>query len=463
MTALQPALDITLAAPFPPDFLWGTATAAYQIEGATREDGRLPSIWDQFAATPGKVFDGHTGDVAVDHYHRMPADVALMAQLGVNSYRFSIAWPRVIPTGTGAVNAAGLDFYDRLVDTLLANGIAPLATLYHWDLPLALHERGGWLNRDTAYAYADYAETVGRRLGDRVGWWLTHNEPWCAAYLGYGSGLHAPGLTDMPSAFVAGHHLLLAHGLALPRLRALTQPGTQLGISLNLNPVYTADDLPETQRIAEEVEIFNNRWFLDPIFRGTYPDGLFAQFNAPPPPVQDGDMTLIAAPIDFLGVNYYSRSMVPIHMGTNPVGNGSATVISSEHQTDYTDMGWEIYPPGLYDLLHTLHRDYHPAAVVITENGAAFTDVLDGDGQVHDPRRVDYVRQHIQAMARVIADAMPLKGYFLWSLMDNFEWAEGYNKRFGIVYVDFATQERIIKTSGQWYARFIASQRGTAE
>ncbi len=462
-TGQHAPLDISLAAPFPPDFLWGTATSSYQIEGAVAEDGRKPSIWDQFAATPGKVVGGDTGEIAVDHYHRMPADVALMASLNIRAYRFSVAWPRVIPEGVGAVNARGLDFYDRLVDELLAHDITPLLTLYHWDLPLALHERGGWLNRDTAYAFADYAEVVARRLGDRVDWWLTQNEPWCAAFLGYGSGIHAPGVKDMPSAFTAGHHLLLSHGLALPRLRAATRPGAQMGLSLNLNPVYTADDRPETQRIAEEVDLFNNRWFLDPIFRGKYPDALFAQFDAPPPPIQDGDMALISAPIDYLGINYYSRSMVPIHMGTNPVGNGSASVISSEHDEAYTAMGWEIYPPGLYDLLKTLQRDYQPPPIIITENGAAFTDQVDVAGQVHDPRRVDYVRAHVQAMARVIADGLPLKGYFLWSFTDNFEWAEGYAKRFGIVYVDFPTQQRIVKSSGQWYADFVGAQgKGSA-
>jgi beta-glucosidase len=445
---------------FPSDFLWGVATSAYQIEGAVSEDGRKPSIWDQFAATPGKVFQGETGAVAADHYHRMPSDVALMADMHLGAYRFSIAWPRVLPDGTGAVNTAGLDFYDRLVDALLARGITPMATLYHWDLPLALHNKGGWLNRDTAYAFADYAETVARRLGDRVSWWLTHNEPWCAAYLGYGSGVHAPGMEDMPSAFVAAHHLLLSHGLAMPRLRALTPPGAQLGLALNLNPVYASDNRPETLRVVAEVDDFNNRWFLDPIFRGTYPEALFAQFNAPPPPIQDGDMALIATPIDYLGVNYYSRAMIPIHLGTNPVGGGSAPIISSEHMGSFTDMGWEIYPPGLFDLLQRVHRDYAPKALVITENGAAFTDSRDAQGQVQDPRRAEYIREHIQAMARVLASEIPLKGYLVWSFLDNFEWAEGYSKRFGIVYVDFATQERVVKESGHWYAQFVAAQRG---
>lgn len=456
-------LGLSLAAPFPRDFLWGTATSSYQIEGAVREDGRGPSIWDTFAATPGKIVGGDTGEVAIDHYHRMAEDVALMASMHIGAYRFSIAWPRILPNGTGAVNAAGLDFYDRLVDTLLAHNIKPLATLYHWDLPQVLEDKGGWVNRDTAYAFADYAEAVARRLGDRVPWWLTHNEPWCAAYLGYGSGIHAPGHTDMGKAFVAGHHLLLSHGLAMPRLRALTPADTQLGIALNLNLVYASDSKPETLQKVAEVDLFNNRWFLDPLFRGTYPDALFAQFNAPPPPIQDGDMALITAPIDFLGVNYYSRAMIPIHLGTNPVGSGSAAILSSAQRDSFTDMGWEIYPPGLYDVLRRVHREYGPVALAVTENGAAFVDVLDAQGAVNDARRVEYLREHIQAMARVIADGIPLKGYFVWSLFDNFEWAEGYQQRFGVVYVDFATQQRTIKASGHWYAQFIASNGAGGE
>ncbi len=447
-----------LASLFPADFLWGVSTSAYQIEGAVHEDGRGASIWDQFAATPGKVHQGQTGAVACDHYHRMPEDVALMASLGLKAYRFSIAWPRIQPEGTGAANSLGLDFYDRLVDALLAHDIVPLATLYHWDLPLALHQQGGWLNRATANHFAEYAEIVGRRLGDRVPWWLTLNEPWCAAFLGYGNGLHAPGMHNTQAAFVAGHHLLLAHGHAMQRLRATVRADAQLGIALNLNPAYPHDNSPETLRAVQEVDRFNNGWFLDPIFRGHYPEQLSADFKVAPPPILDGDMELISTPIDYLGVNYYSRSLIPLHQGTSPVGTSSATVVSDQ-DGHFTEMGWEIYPPGLTDLMVQLDRDYRPRKIVITENGAAFPDEWDGGDRVDDPRRSDYLAAHIQAMATALVQGVPLAGYFAWALMDNFEWAEGFSKRFGLVYVDFPTQRRIIKASGRWYAAFIQQQR----
>jgi len=465
-TYQQPELltDANMAPVFPADFLWGTATSAYQIEGATREDGRGLSIWDQFAATPGATHQGDTGDAAADHYHRMPEDVALMHELGVSAYRFSVSWPRVLPEGSGKVNTQGLDFYDRLVDTLLARGIAPAITLYHWDLPLALHERGGWLNRDTAYLFADYAEIIARRLGDRVNWWLTHNEPWCAAFLGYGIGIHAPGIRDMNAACVAGHYLLLSHGLALPRLRAHTGPGAQLGITLNLGAVYPYDHRVESLQAAGRADAFVNRWFLDPIFRGSYPQSLFADLRVPPPPVKDGDLALIAAPIDFLGVNYYSRRMVRARQegdaapGAGPNGWEDLNELPG---AVYTEMGpgWEVYPAGLTDLLVRLHRDYAPRAIVVTENGAAFDDRWDGNGHVDDPQRLYYVREHIHALGRALNQGVPLRGYFLWSLLDNFEWAEGYSKRFGIVYVDYPSQRRIVKASGRWYAEFIAAQR----
>ena len=465
-TYQQPELltDANMAPVFPADFLWGTATSAYQIEGATREDGRGLSIWDQFAATPGATHQGDTGDAAADHYHRMPEDVALMHELGVSAYRFSVSWPRVLPEGSGKVNTQGLDFYDLLVDTLLARGIAPAITLYHWDLPLALHERGGWLNRDTAYLFADYAEIIARRLGDRVNWWLTHNEPWCAAFLGYGIGIHAPGIRDMNAACVAGHYLLLSHGLALPRLRAHTGPGAQLGITLNLGAVYPYDHRVESLQAAGRADAFVNRWFLDPIFRGSYPQSLFADLRVPPPPVKDGDLALIAAPIDFLGVNYYSRRMVRARQegdaapGAGPNGWEDLNELPG---AVYTEMGpgWEVYPAGLTDLLVRLHRDYAPRAIVVTENGAAFDDRWDGNGHVDDPQRLYYVREHIHALGRALNQGVPLRGYFLWSLLDNFEWAEGYSKRFGIVYVDYPSQRRIVKASGRWYAEFIAAQR----
>jgi len=440
---------------FPATFLWGTATSSYQIEGAVHEDGRGQSTWDVFAATLGKTYQGETGEVAVDHYHRMPQDVEIMAQLGIGAYRFSLAWPRIMPDGRGSINTRGLDFYDRLVDALLAKGIRPIATLYHWDLPIALHNEGGWLNRDTAYAFADYAEVVARQLGDRVGTWITHNEPWCSAYLGYGAGLHAPGIQDMQSAATAGHHLLLSHGLAVPRLRTHTHTGTQVGIALNFTPVYAADDTPETAQAKARADRFNNRWFVEPLYKGVYPEHLFEDMGVRPPPIQDGDAAIIATPIDFLGVNNYSRMVVR----GNAAKPDGIEYIAPVPGATYTEMGWEVYPQAIGDLLTRLHKEYGVASLLITENGAAFDDKVDDDGKVSDPQRVAYLREHIHAVGHVLAQGVPVQGYLVWSLLDNYEWAEGYSKRFGIVYVDYATQQRVIKESGHWYAAFIASQK----
>lgn len=448
----QVETDSTVAETFPRDFLWGVATASYQIEGAAHEDGRGLSIWDQFAATPGKVHQGESGEVATDHYHRYLGDVALIKMLGLGAYRFSISWPRVLPQGVGAVNQAGLDFYDRLVDALLAQGITPMATLYHWDLPLALHERGGWLNRNTAYAFADYAELMVKRLGDRVHLWQTHNEPWCVAFLGYGIGEHAPGLKDMTLVSTVGHHLLVAHGLALPRLRANLPTNAQVGITLNLTPAYAEDDQPATlaalERAGREM-----RWFADPLFRGMYPAGLFADLGSAPP-IQSGDMELISAPIDFLGVNNYTR----VIFQATPDGRQSHP-LNPVPGSLYTAMQWEIYPQGMSDLLLWLHEEYSPTALMVTENGAAFDDVWDGHSEtVRDPQRLAYIRDHIRAVGEAIERGAPVKGYFAWSLLDNFEWAFGYSKRFGLVYVDYPTQRRIPKESALWYSRFIRHQ-----
>lgn len=455
----QSLTDRALAASFPAQFLWGAATASYQIEGATHEGGRGPSIWDTFSATPGKTFRGDSGEVAADHYHLMPADVALMAQLGLGGYRFSIAWPRIQPQGTGPINQQGLDFYDRLVDALLAHGIQPFATLYHWDLPQTLQDKGGWVKRDTAYAFADYAELVARHLGDRVAGWITHNEPWCAAFLGYGVGIHAPGLKNKQDAIQVGHHLLLSHGLTVPRLRAASKPGTQVGITLNFTPVYPADERPETQRDLAIADAFSNRWFLDPLYRGSYPDELFTGMQLNPPQMQEGDMAIISTPIDFLGVNNYSRAVIRGRASSEPLDSNNSVV--PVPGACYTEMGWEIYPQGLTDLLVRLHRDYAVPTLYVTENGAAFADHWDGNGPVNDPRRVSFLREHIQAVAQAMEQGAPLKGYFVWSLIDNFEWAEGYSKRFGIVYVDYASQRRIVKASGTWYANFIAAYKQT--
>jgi beta-glucosidase len=456
--------DIELAASFPASFIWGAATSAYQIEGATHDDGRGPSIWDRFSTVPGTIYNGDTGDVAVDHYHLMDQDVDLIARLGLTAYRFSIAWPRILPDGMGNVNERGLDFYDRLVDRLLDRGIMPVVTLYHWDLPQALEDEGGWLNRATSLAFARYADLVSRRLGDRVRYWITLNEPWCSAYLGYGTGVHAPGTRRIEAAVTAGHHLLLAHGWAVQRMRAQCRPDAHIGITLNLTPVYAADGHPQTLRAQREAHNLHNRWFLDPLFREAYPAELFASLSVSLPPIADGDLADIATPIDFLGVNYYSRLLVG---GDNrhKSDGGSVRPDADSRLVDpmpapmHTDMGWEIYPEGLADLLLSLHREYGPRAIAITENGAAFDDMWSGGDQVEDNRRVQYLREHVQALAVARLLGVPVVGYFAWSLLDNFEWAEGYRRRFGMVYVDYPTQRRIIKDSGRWYAGLCAAHR----
>jgi beta-glucosidase len=445
--------EIDLARRFPAQFLWGAATASYQIEGATQEDGRGSCIWDDYANTPGKIYQGHNGEVATDHYHRIEEDTDLMVNLGLGAYRFSLAWPRILPNGRGAVNQAGLDFYDRLVDTLLAKGIRPFATLYHWDLPSLLEREGGWLNRATAYAFADYAELVTRHLGDRVTNWITLNEPWCSAYLGYGVGVHAPGLSDRQAAIDAAHHLLLGHGLAVPGMRAHLPANAQVGITHLLNRVYNADERAETLRDVKLANQFHNGWFLDPIYRGTYPEHFFEHMGLNPPPIQDGDLAIIAAPLDFLGVNNYSRVVIR-GARTQPLADRCES-ISPVPNACYTDMGWEICADGLRDLLVDVGRNYPVRNLYVTENGAAFPDTWDGHDTVNDSRRVSYIRSYITACAEAMEQGAPLRGYFVWSLMDNFEWSEGYSKRFGIVYVDYPTQRRIVKESGHWYAELL--------
>lgn len=450
---------------FPRDFLWGAGTSAYQIEGATREDGRGPSVWDEFAAQPGRTHLGQTGEIAADHYHRAEQDISLIAQLGLTAYRFSIAWPRVLPSGAGQASAAGLDFYSRLVDLLLEKNITPVATLYHWDLPLPLYERGGWRNRDTAYLFADYAEMIARRLGDRVQWWVTQNEPWCSAYLGYGTGEHAPGLRgDAQGAVDVGHHLLLSHGLAIPRIRAQS-PAARIGAALNLFPIFAGDKRPETIQAVQRADRFHNRWFLDPLYLGQYPADLFSDLGVAPPPIHDGDFQIIGAPTDFLGVNYYNRWVIrgqDLENASDERAPLGVEYIRDLPHDAVTEMGWEVYPHGLDMVLEELSRAYHPSALLITENGAAFRDEWNGDGRVADRRRVAYLRDHLREVERAIAHGAPVAGYFVWSLLDNFEWAEGYSKRFGLIYVDFETQRRVVKDSGRWYAGFIAGQQALA-
>ena len=440
---------------FPADFVWGAATASYQIEGAADEDGRGQSIWDRFAATPGKVRNGESGAVACDFYHRYPEDVRLMRELGIDAFRFSIAWPRILPDGRGRVNHAGLDFYDRLVDELLAAGIQPFATLYHWDLPQVLEDRGGWPAREIVDAFAEYAEAVAGRLGDRIAFWITHNEPQVAAWQGYGWGRHAPGRTSAADAFAAAHHLLLSHGAAVEILRRDAKDA-QVGITLNIHPVYPASASEADREASRRLDGLENRWFLDPVFRGEYPEDVLGGLGADAPPVADGDLRAIAAPIDFLGVNNYSRHIV------GAGANGSGPVHLRNPHSPYTDMDWEIYPDALFALLLRVRDEYAPPSIYITENGAAFPDVRGHDGSVRDPERQAYLAAYIEAVGRAVEAGVPVHGYFVWSLLDNFEWGFGYWKRFGVVYVDYPTLERVPKGSFHWYRDFIARQRVAA-
>ena len=457
MTATESAVDSAgTRAPrsFPPGFLWGVSTAAYQIEGAATEDGRGPSIWDTFSHTPSKIRAADTGDVAADHYHRFGEDVALMADLGIAAYRFSVAWPRIQPSGSGPANKAGLDFYKRLVDALLARGIAPAVTLYHWDLPQTLEDKGGWTNRDTAYRFVEYASLVHAALGDRVGLWSTLNEPWCSAFLGYGTGAHAPGRTDPSLALAAMHHLLLGHGLATRAMRSASRPGQQFSVTLNLAPVLPPGNSPADLDAARRIDGLQNRVFLHPVLRGRYPKDVVRDTSAVSDWsfVRDGDEQTIGAPLDVLGVNYYSPVRVAAHPDApgSPAYPASAGVRVLVPQGELSAMGWEIAPRGLTELLVRLHEDYG-VPLLITENGAAFDDVLRPDGRVADPRRIAFLEGHFRAALAAIDRGVDLRGYFVWSLMDNFEWAEGYGKRFGLVYIDYDSQTRHPKDSAWWF------------
>jgi beta-glucosidase len=458
---------------FPHGFVFGSATASYQIEGAVHDDGRGASIWDTFSHTPGRVWNGDTGDVADDHYHRLEEDLDLMKSLGLHAYRFSIAWPRIQPTGRGAANQAGLDFYSRLIDGLIARDITPVATLYHWDLPQALEDEGGWANRATAEAFAEYARIVGEAFGDRVAVWTTLNEPWCSAYLGYASGAHAPGLTDPEKALRAVHHLNLAHGLALQALRTVVRADAQFSVTLNLHVVRA--DRPEDSDAARQIDALGNRAFTHPMLKGEYPADLLEDTKAITDWsfVQPGDLEQINQPIDILGVNYYSTNRVRVWDGVGQKQNadghkdvgaspwpGADDVEFVEQPGPYTDMGWNIEPQGLFDLLVAVRDEFPDQPLMITENGAAFPDVVseEADGAaVHDADRIDYLRRHLTAAHRAIEAGVDLRGYFVWSLMDNFEWGFGYSKRFGIVRVDYDTLERLPKDSAAWYARLAAS------
>ena len=457
---------------FPSNFLLGSATAAYQVEGAFDEDGRGASIWDTFSHTPGRVVNGDTGDVADDHYHRVDADLDLMKSLGLEAYRFSIAWSRIQPAGTGKPNAAGLSFYSKLVDGLLTRGIRPIATLYHWDLPQELEDAGGWPERDTALRFAEYASIVGAALGDRVAVWTSLNEPWCSAYLGYGSGGHAPGRTNDESALKAVHHLNLGHGLALQELRhVVTKPDAEYSITLNFHSLR--GDHETSPEAIRRIDALANRAFTGPLLHGAYPEDLLEDTRDVTDWsfVKAGDLETIHQPIDFLGVNFYSTATVRMWDGRSDRANadghrdvggspwpGSRNVEFLEQPGPYTAMGWNIAPDALEQLLVDLHEEFPELPLIITENGAAFDDV-EIDGAVHDVDRIDYLQRHFSAAHRALSRGVDLRGYLVWSFMDNFEWSYGYTKRFGIVRVNYETQERIVKDSGRWFAELIETRR----
>ncbi len=435
---------------FPTDFVWGAATAAYQIEGAWDENGKGESIWDRFCHTPGNITHGDTGDVACDHYHLWRTDVGLMKELGLKAYRFSISWPRVLPDGRGRANSPGVDFYSRLVDALLEAAIEPYVTLYHWDLPQALQDGGGWPARLTAEAFVEYADLVTRRLGDRVRHWITLNEPSISAFVGYLQARHAPGHSNLREALAAAHHLLLAHGRAVSVVRANAREA-EVGISLNLGGQVPASSSVADRTAAWREDGVLNRWFLDPISARGYPVDIVAHYGRPMDFVQGGDLEAIAIPLDFLGVNYYARNIVR----SREVAEADNAPRTVRAQPQRTAMGWEVYPQGLYDLLGRLHFDYRFSALYVTENGAAYPDHIAPDGSVHDPDRRAYLEGHFKAAARAMAAGVPLRGYFVWSLLDNFEWGHGCSKRFGLVYVDYPTQRRVLKSSAHWYKRVI--------
>ena len=447
---------------FPPGFLWGTGTASYQIEGAVAQDGRGRSVWDTFAAQQGRVSDGSSGETACDHYRRYRQDVALISELGLPVYRFSTAWPRIMPDGR-TLEPRGLAFYDRLVDALLERGITPMVTLFHWDLPQALQDRGGWCERDIAAWFADYARVVHDRLGDRVVHWTTLNEPFCSAFLGYGIGVHAPGIRDERSALVAAHHHLLAHGTAMQALRADARPDRQLSIVLNFSPALADGDSPDEREAARRFDALHNRFFLDPVLGNGYPKDLLADLaplEALEPAIHDGDLELIAQPLDWIGVNYYAPTRVapladPAAPSNCPLpGLRGMDVLPA--CGPLTSMGWEQHPDSLTELLVWLGRQCGTVPLVVTENGAAFVDIVDADGRVRDPERTRYLAEHLQAVHAALERGADVRGYLAWSLLDNFEWAQGYTQRFGLVHVDYETQRRTVKDSGRFYAKVAA-------
>ena len=467
MTATEAERFAAPARAFPAGFLWGAATAAYQIEGAAREDGRGTSVWDTFSHTPGRVRGGDTGDIACDFYHRFEGDLDLIAALGLNAFRFSIAWPRVQPTGRGAVNQPGLDFYRALLEGLRAREIMPAITLYHWDLPQPLEDAGGWASRDTALRFAEYAQIVAAALGDEEAMWITVNEPQVVANQGYRSGIHAPGKADDALAAAATHHLLLGHGLALARLREAL-PGARVGVSLDIHPIRALNEAAAAAAAVTDAE--QNRIFLDPVLHGRYPAAARAHMLPGSELVRDGDLEAIAAPLDFLGVNYYSPHYVRLDDGTRlgaeeaEIPGRPGVILCKPERVPRTSMGWLIEPDGLYDTLHTLSAEAPPELeLYVTENGCAAEDYVNPDGRVDDIERVDYLRGHLDAAWRALRDGVNLGGYFHWSLLDNFEWAWGYQKRFGLIFVEFETQRRIPKRSAEVYGEVARANELGAE
>lgn len=449
---------------FPPDFLWGVATSAYQIEGAVAEDGRGATIWDEFSHTPGRVRGGDSGDVAADHYHRFREDVALMADVGIDSYRFSIAWSRILPEGTGRVESRGVAFYRALCESLLEAGITPLATLYHWDLPLGLHARGGWANRDSVDWFTEYAVTAKDRLGDLIHLWTTINEPWCVAFLGYGSGVHAPGVFDPAAAHLCAHHLILAHHSAVRAMRRVApRASDRFGIVLNLVPAWPAGDSAEDAAAAGMVDAIHNRLFLDGALAGTYPDEirrLHERFGVDDR-IDVGELAEARVDSDLLGVNYYNVNHVTHRPGARfpeeyPGADGAVIVRPPGH---LTEMGWGVEPEGLVWMLERMRREHPGLPLYVLENGAAYPDDRVVGGMIDDPERIEYLERHIAAVGDAIAARVDVRGYFVWSLIDNFEWALGYGTRFGIAGVNSATGERFLKRSGAWYRDFLGDQR----
>lgn len=438
---------------FPPDFLWGTATSAYQIEGAWNEDGKGLSIWDTFTHHPGNIWQNQNGDIACDHYHRWREDIELMKTMGLKAYRFSIAWSRILPEGTGRVNSKGLDFYQRLVDGLLQAGIEPFVTLYHWDLPQALQDRGGWPNRETAEAFVDYADQVSRAIGDRVKYWITFNEPFIVAWLGHLVGEHAPGHKSQAEMLHTAHHLLVAHGWSVPVIRR-NSPQANVGITLDLVPMTPASSRFADRYAAWLQDGYRNRWLLDPLVARGYPLDVIGFFNYPMDFVRSGDLEIIATPIDFIGLNYYSRQIIRARNSAKE--DYTPIPLPPAPDAEVTEMGWEVHPQGLFDWLTRLTYEYRFPEIYITENGAAYPDSL-AENVIEDTLRIHYLREHFVQAWRAIQAGVPLKGYFVWSLMDNFEWAHGYTKRFGLIYVDFESQKRIMKRSAHWYRQVIAS------